>query len=528
MVESNWVHRHGGISQTTKIFSAVVLLNIVVFFVSTVTVSKCSVDMTALQETMEAFQTTSAERKGEMNVAEKGLRSIEFPSNSLAEEKTESISLSTKTVESHRVTTPPTRKWAYAFLVGSAGPTETSDYFSGMSSVMAVSHELRKLGSVADFVIMVQMSAHSPLTKLPDYEEELLRKMNIRIAYVPKFANEDLEGFYALMNEKFRILEMEEYSRVMYLDYDVFPFCNLDYLFELSEPLPESANVTKPPFQLKENVILGYKEEPSAGGIFVLKPSISDFDHLQQIVHEKEIRSFHQPYPHWDESYGWGHVITPPDYWKILRGWKKQNWTWYGSWADQGLLYYWTKYVKKSVSIIIRNDVEQWDKENWIETWDGKLILRNETFDFEKNEIKGVLKNPFMKNGYGCPQQHLLPNPYDDFKHMTGVGKPWYKSREELENPPDCLKANSKMECKAQVEWYNSLKEALASINHLDDYPWDRAMHRKKNEYGVQAKTMGNSPNFGAVRQYLQALHKNKWKMYAEDTHKRISISAVQ
>ena len=101
------------------------------------------------------------------------------------------------------------------------------------------------------------------------------------------------------MMEKFRILKLTDYSRVMYLDYDVMPTCNLDYLFELSDPLPESTS----PFQLKENVILSYQSEPSSGGLFILKPNSTDYEHIQRIIHEKETRSLELPYPHWDPLY---------------------------------------------------------------------------------------------------------------------------------------------------------------------------------------------------------------------------------
>ncbi len=88
----------------------------------------------------------------------------------------------------------------------------------------------------------------------------------------------------------------------MYLDYDVMPTCNLDYLFELSDPLlePSTANSS---FRLKENVVIAYKHEPSAGGLFILKPNATDFDQIRRIIHEKEIRSFALPFPHWDQSY---------------------------------------------------------------------------------------------------------------------------------------------------------------------------------------------------------------------------------
>lgn len=107
------------------------------------------------------------------------------------------------------------------------------------------------------------------------------------------------------MMEKFRILKLTEYSRVMYLDYDVLPTCNLDYLFELSDPAPElsGSQSNHSALQLKENVILAYQSEPSSGGIFILKPNLTDYDHIQRIIYEKETRLSELPYPHWDPKY---------------------------------------------------------------------------------------------------------------------------------------------------------------------------------------------------------------------------------
>jgi len=242
----------------------------------------------------------------------------------------------------NEVTTP--RKWAYAFLLGGARSMRANTkYIAGLYSIVVAAQQLRKLGSVADIVLMVQIAADSPHEKLSEFEEELLHRMKIKIVYIPKFASLEFECFYSLMMEKFRILKLTEYSRVMYLDYDVLPTCNLDYMFELSDPLQD----TSESFRLKENVILSYQSEPSSGGMFILKPNVTDYDHIQRIIREKETRSMQLPYPHWDESYGWGHVITPPDHWKTVRGRIGKDWSWYGVMADQGLLYYWTKYVKK-------------------------------------------------------------------------------------------------------------------------------------------------------------------------------------
>ena len=165
---------------------------------------------------------------------------------------------------------------------------------------------------------------------------------------------------------------------------------------------------------------------------------------------------------------GWGHIITAPDYWKDVRGRVGTNWTWYGVEADQGLLYYWTKYVKKSVSIITREDVEQWDSDNWETRKNGSLVLRPR--NTEDRGITSIVKKAF-KN-YGCPVTHFLPSPYNDFHHMTGRAKPWYKTHEQLENP-NCTDGNHVRQCKIQLVWYNALKDALISIDLIDDFSWD-------------------------------------------------------
>lgn len=99
-----------------------------------------------------------------------------------------------------------TRKWAYAFLVGGArSERNDTEYFAGLCSVVASAHELRKLGSRADMVLMVQITAESSHEKLTDFEEEFLRKMDIKIVYLPKLVSYELERFYARKYSAIRI-----------------------------------------------------------------------------------------------------------------------------------------------------------------------------------------------------------------------------------------------------------------------------------------------------------------------------------
>ncbi len=290
----------------------------------------------------------------------------------------------------------PVRKWAYAFLIGGCGESRP-EYRGFLYNVVVAAQRFREFGSKADVVLMVQMSTHSNETTLPDHELGILDAMGIHVHYVPKMATPVHEVFYSLVQEKFRILDFTTYSRVLFLDADIMPSCNLDYLFDLSEP-----EIGEP--MLKENVVLSWRKEAANAGFFMLKPNKDDFQLIQEVVRVKEEKALSMPFPHWDEVEGWGHKIEAPDYWRSQDGLTGTNWTWHAVFADQGLLYHWTKYVKQSVSLIIHDEVENWGNR------DGEVYL--------ETTIKGALTN------YSCTSSVQIgswrPSPYRDFVHFTG------------------------------------------------------------------------------------------------------------
>lgn len=223
----------------------------------------------------------------------------------------------------------------------------SSDYRGSLYSVVAIVHKLRSLQSVADFVVMVQVSATTTATTLTPLEEEVFNKLNVTVVYLPKQPLPEMETFYSMVVQgKFYILNLVQYSRVMFLDVDIWPRCNLDYLFALSESdgsvlnAPQSNNLTRKRLSaplLKENIVMGWKHEPSNAGMFVLKPQFGAYDNiLQPIIDQKESQA-------WDPMKGWGHVIgnrfdqtTPADdVWVAPSGIKGTNWTWAYAFADQ-------------------------------------------------------------------------------------------------------------------------------------------------------------------------------------------------
>lgn len=73
--------------------------------------------------------------------------------------------------------------------------------------------------------------------------------------------------------------------------------------------------------------------------------------------------------------------------------------------TKKGLLYYWTKYIKQSVSLIINLDIENWGSRDGSAYMETKLIKGK----------RGILTN------YSCVHTRgRVPSPYRDFWHFTG------------------------------------------------------------------------------------------------------------
>jgi hypothetical protein len=326
------------------------------------------------------------------------LRNVSFAHDNsskvkLHDRKVGSSVSTTRSPEHENAREPPFRKWAYAFLIGGCSSVNL-EYRGFLYNVIAATQKLRMSGSKADVVVFLQMSVGSKETSLPEEEEKLLAAMNIKFHYLPKFVASIHQVFYALVMEKFRILDMTNYSRVLFVDADIMPLCSLDYIFELSEP-------ENGPAVLKENVVLAWRREAANAGFFMLQPNREDYLELQDIILRKEQKALDLPWPHWDPVEGWGHEITAPDFWRSPDRVIGTNWTWHAVFADQGLLYHWTKYVKQSVSLIIGKEIENWTSKNGVAYLEGTM--------------QGILNN------YTCITKRGGPSsPYRDFKHFTG------------------------------------------------------------------------------------------------------------
>jgi len=238
------------------------------------------------------------------------------------------------------------------------------------------------------------------------------------------------------MMDKFRILEMTEYDRIIYLDSDILPLQSIDYIFK---------NSVGPNATLQENVVIAYHLEPSNGGFFMLKPDKEDYQEIKKLIAKRENEGYH-----FNETIGWGHVITPPDYWQALT--KKGNaWTFYGAFTDQGLLYYWTKYKKKKVSMFFGKYLR-----TWIENEKGESeMVRDE---LSEDVLKEVPQPIFIPT-----QRDMRLNNYPptrDFHHFVERTKPWLDK--SIANNPH---AHVDEPTNAYELWFNTLRKIEAEYH---------------------------------------------------------------
>jgi hypothetical protein len=207
--------------------------------------------------------------------------------------------------------------FAYAFLMAGCG--ESGLYRGYIYNILVAAYILQESGSTADVIVMVRMHATSNLTELPDRDASLLTKMGVQIRYLPL---DSLDSFYSAMLAKFFILDYTEYERILFMDSDVIPLCNLDYLYHLSME-----------GSIRENVVLAWLHEPAAGGFFMLKPGRKE--ELDSIVRANRRYLKSRPGVRFDPVVGWGHIIQPPDSWRGLTGASNQTlWDFYGKFSS--------------------------------------------------------------------------------------------------------------------------------------------------------------------------------------------------
>ena len=363
-----------------------------------------------------------------------------------------------------------TSPFAYAFVIGGGDPDNTPSYQNYLFNVLIATIILKHQGSTADVVALFQVSAKAKRTRLPHKDVRLLHALGVHVYYIPQ-QTAGQESFYRTQLDKFRILGLTQYQRILFMDGDVMPLANLDYLFELSVG-----------GTLQENVVMQGFFEPANGGFFMLRPGY--LKEINDIIQWRERTGKTLPYPHFDPLVGWGQPLPMDDPW-VSKKQSGTNYTFLAAFADQGLLYYYTKYVRRSVSIVLRNGtVENWASVDTTLS-NGttlKSVQRQSVLHKPMEEAKQA-SNPLTVAG----KHNRYCTPMSSFVHFTGRGKPW------LKKCPKGLNNSTKLESAERYWFWNLMeldKELEIGLNFSTHW-----------STGRQRPSLGLWPNYRTVRE---------------------------
>ncbi|CAB9517021.1 expressed unknown protein [Seminavis robusta] len=368
-----------------------------------------------------------------------------------------------------------TKSWTATMRKSNAPKKPNKDDYRGLLYNILVSVKLlRDAGSRADFVLLVNMvDAH---TELPLTDVRYLQALGIRILYTPSTPDITNE-IMTVPFEKFRILDLVQYQRILFLDADITPRCNLDYLMELSLRSGDDSNI------LQENMLLSMGNTPATGRIFMVTPRPGDFyqfvDLLPIRTRDAGIRMT------WNPKGGWGfrptHFQTLEAPTSIQHGYVFE-----GGNSDQGMLYEWIKYQvpfrhsNSGVSIVIGPQIQNWnmattlpDDRTSYEVWDGTAKEDNQKqyLIHRAVEPNALLAHSCLPPAEAQQLAQLEPDrptihpqgvaPYQDFELWT-YGKsgtyPWNRPMAPTDTSDDSIR---------HERWFHILKQldALLDMN---------------------------------------------------------------
>lgn len=317
-------------------------------------------------------------------------------------------------------------KFAYVFLIGGIHEDRPA-YLGFLFNVLVAQDILRSTGSHNDVWVLLQFAADANITELPPKQLQILQESGLRYRILPKIRS---NTFSELVYEKFRVLEMTQYTRVMFLDADVIPLANLDYLFDTT--------------MFRPNLIVATRGEPCNAGLFILEPKNNSWEELQQIILQQHESAKNLPYPKFDRQVGWGHsFLEAGDEWTAIEKTGKR-WHYHASHSDQGLLYYFAKYHVQDVSIIIGDRVEHWVSYDTAKRHNANInsspIIRDNlpvrigtTTQDEIRKLTTIHPLAYQSNCNTKPKSSFLCHvPYRDYAHFYGRTKPWQASPSTL------------------------------------------------------------------------------------------------
>ena len=374
---------------------------------------------------VERRQENELDNTRQGHIQEAHVTHIEFNPREDKEATAERTETETTALKSNSMEKPANHStYAYAYAIGGCNP-EIPNHRGYLFDILVSTRILRDEGSREDVVVFVQMSSKTNATALSAEETRWLTDMGVRIQYIPKSAS---ENFVEIQLEKFRILSLTEYKRVLFMDGDVMPIGNLDYIFQLSEK-----------GHFKENFVVSGHNEPANGGFFMLAPHEGDYERIRQITRDYDARLLAN-HGVFDEGIGWGHVFEEGDLWKSQHH-EGTNWTFHGAAADQGLLYHWVKYEKKSFTQV---------RGLWVDNYgaDATNKVVKESSEYRATAVDAFAK-PRAEFKFIC-SKFLC-----DYVHFTSRAKPW------MDQPPFDVENDSDANKTPEALFYHT----LASVN---------------------------------------------------------------
>ncbi|CAB9516111.1 expressed unknown protein [Seminavis robusta] len=323
-------------------------------------------------------------------------------------------------------TYPTTSPYAYVLMCWSVNPRKSYSYRGYIANMAITAKILRTHGSTADIVAVFRLDNSVIHETLPQEDENLLRAMNISIRYLPQETPDFSRRRYSMFFHKFYAFGMTEYRRVFFLDGDIMPMTNLDYMFQLSDDDGPNA-------MFKPNVIIAGIMEPCNTGFFIVEPTKEAYNHAQNLIRANWATA--GLLKEFDMQNGWGHPFVNGDHWEnnLETGVK---WDFMNGWSDQGLHYHLTKYVMQNVTQIFSRKIVNWGRASNGSTIEEKVIPVTSRQD---SPLRNYSTSPYKIDPWFCkkwtgfhakdkekmPWPGCVP-PYSDFDHYSGTRKVWH------------------------------------------------------------------------------------------------------
>jgi hypothetical protein len=303
-------------------------------------------------------------------------------------------------------------RYAYAFLVSGCDP-DAPVYRHMLAGVYVAVYLLRKYGSTQDAIVYFMMADSSKYRTLPVEELNVLYALNATPRQIPTSSN---QTFHRVMLQKFRILGLSQYRRVIFFDADAIPLLNPDYLFEISE---DTSVHDKP--TLKENLVFTDYGAPANGGTFMLKPGEDDMRFVSDLI--KEAQTVRNQGVEGNEP--WRRVA--PDPWNAFDK-SGSAYDFHGVSGDQGLLWWWVRHHKRTFSYVlkdgsVRNYVPDGDEGVRVENRIARPFLPEREVWPTDVTVWGSSTNQSLPAG-SMPHDGQL-GAYANFFHYWRHGKPW-------------------------------------------------------------------------------------------------------